>query len=73
MLGELDAFALRALASPDRMLRRWWSKETILEVVGRQIDDALRLEAIYGYSSAGDAEEVRRRLSAFFGKSGKPT
>jgi Radical SAM superfamily/B12 binding domain len=24
MLGEVDAFALRALASPDRMLRRWW-------------------------------------------------
>jgi anaerobic magnesium-protoporphyrin IX monomethyl ester cyclase len=30
MLGEVDAFALRALASPDRMLRRWWWRHLAL-------------------------------------------
>jgi enoyl-CoA hydratase/carnithine racemase len=41
------------------------AKETILEVVGRSLDDALRLEALYGYSS-GDVTEVRKRLDQFF-------
>jgi enoyl-CoA hydratase/carnithine racemase len=40
------------------------AKETILEVVGRSLDDALRLEALYGYSS-GDSDDVRRRLEVF--------
>jgi enoyl-CoA hydratase/carnithine racemase len=37
------------------------AKETILEVVGRPIDDQLRLEALYGYSTMGDPEIVERR------------
>jgi enoyl-CoA hydratase/carnithine racemase len=41
------------------------AKETILEVVGRSLDDALRLEALYGYSS-GDLAEIRKRLDHFF-------
>jgi enoyl-CoA hydratase/carnithine racemase len=41
------------------------AKETIIEVVGRQLDDALRLEALYGYTS-GNVEEVRARLGRFF-------
>jgi enoyl-CoA hydratase len=71
LLGVAERYA-RLIAGYSQVAVRS-AKETILEVVGRQIDDALRLEAIYGYSSAGDAEEVRRRLSAFFAKSGKAT
>lgn len=41
------------------------AKETILETVGRSLDDALRMEALYGYSS-GDVAEVKRRLQRFF-------
>jgi enoyl-CoA hydratase len=37
------------------------AKETLLELVGRPLDDALRLEALYGYTSFGDFAEVRRR------------
>jgi len=37
------------------------AKETILEVVGRPLDDQLRLEALYGYSTMGDPEIVARR------------
>ncbi len=42
------------------------AKETILDVVGRPLDDGLRLEASYGYTS-GDPAEIRRRLAMFFG------
>jgi enoyl-CoA hydratase/carnithine racemase len=41
------------------------AKETILDVLGLSLDDALRLEAVYGYTS-GDPEAVRKRLEAFF-------
>jgi enoyl-CoA hydratase/carnithine racemase len=37
------------------------AKETILEVVGRPIDDQLRIEALYGYSTMGDPEIIERR------------
>lgn len=47
------------------------AKETIQEVVGRTLDDALRIEAINGYSSVGDFGEVRERLEAFFRKEKK--
>jgi len=44
------------------------AKETILEVIGRPLDDALRLETVNGYSSVGDFREVAERLRKFFGK-----
>lgn len=37
------------------------AKETILEVVGRPLDDQLRIEALYGYSTMGDPEIVEKR------------
>ena len=37
------------------------AKETILEVVGRPIDDQLRIEALYGYSTMGDPEIAAKR------------
>jgi len=37
------------------------AKETILEVVGRPLDDQLRLEALYGYSTMGNPEIVDRK------------
>lgn len=45
------------------------AKETILEVMGRPLDDALRLEAGYGYTS-GDPAEISQRLAEFFGSRG---
>lgn len=38
------------------------AKETILEVGGRPLDDQLRLEALYGYSTMGDPEIAERRM-----------
>ncbi|MBI5342606.1 MAG: enoyl-CoA hydratase/isomerase family protein [Deltaproteobacteria bacterium] len=45
------------------------AKETIHDVIGRSLDDALRLETINGYSSVGDFREVAERLQKFFKKS----
>lgn len=44
------------------------AKETILDVVGRTMDDALRLETINAYSSLGDFSEAGKRLSQFYSK-----
>lgn len=40
------------------------AKETIFELIGRPLDDALRLEALYGYSSFGSGEALLRHLGA---------
>ncbi|WP_438009354.1 enoyl-CoA hydratase/isomerase family protein [Sorangium sp. So ce321] len=66
LLAEAERYARMILENGQIAVRS--AKETILEVIGRPIDDALRLEAIYGYSSAGDPEDVRRRLADFFKK-----
>jgi enoyl-CoA hydratase/carnithine racemase len=58
-----EAYARRILAHSQTAVRS--AKETILEVVGRSLDDALRLEALYGYTS-GDLQDVRRRVDEFF-------
>jgi len=42
------------------------AKETILEVVGRPLDDQLRLECLYSYSTMGNPEIVERK-EAFLG------
>ena len=42
------------------------AKETILDVVGRTVDDALRLETINAHSSLGDFSEARDRLAQFY-------
>ena len=44
------------------------AKETILDVVGRTLDDALRIETLNSYSSLGDFSEARERLSQFYSK-----
>lgn len=44
------------------------AKETILDVVGRTLDDALRIETLNAYSSLGDFSEARERLSRFYSK-----
>jgi enoyl-CoA hydratase len=44
------------------------AKETVLELIGRPLDDALRLETLYGYSSLGDFGEAGPRLARFLDK-----
>ncbi|QNG38564.1 enoyl-CoA hydratase/isomerase family protein [Geodermatophilaceae bacterium NBWT11] len=44
------------------------AKETILEVIGRPLDDQLKLEALLGYAICGDNPAIRERSEAFFAK-----
>jgi enoyl-CoA hydratase/carnithine racemase len=67
LLPTAEGWARMILANGRQAIRS--AKETILEVIGRPLDDALRLEAVNGYSSAGDFREVAERLRKFFGKS----
>ncbi len=66
LLPAAEEYAQMMLANSQQAIRS--AKETILEVIGRSLDDALRLEAINGYSSVGDFAEVRARLSKFYNK-----
>jgi len=44
------------------------AKETILDIIGRTLDDALRVETLNAYSSVGDFSEVNKRLQQFYGR-----
>lgn len=67
LLPTAERWAKMILANGQQAIRS--AKETILEVIGRPLDDALRLEAVNGYSSGGDLRDVAERLKKFFGKS----
>ncbi len=66
LLPAAEAYAKMILNNGQQAVRS--AKETILEVIGRSLDDALRLETIYGYSSVGDFKETKERLSSFYAK-----
>lgn len=66
LLPTAEACARMILGNSQQAIRS--AKETVLDIIGRPLDDALRLEAINGYSSVGDFAEVRARLAKFFGK-----
>lgn len=61
-----EAYANMILRNSQQAVRS--AKETILEMVGRTLDDALKLETINAYSSVGDFNEVRERLETFYNK-----
>lgn len=44
------------------------AKETIFEVIGRPLDDQLRLETLLGYAICGDNPAIRERSQQFFDK-----
>jgi len=66
LLPTAELWARGILANGQQAIRS--AKETILEVIGRSLDDALRLETVNGYSSVGDFREVGERLRKFLGK-----
>jgi enoyl-CoA hydratase len=67
VLSTAENYANMILRNSQQAIRS--AKETILDIIGRPLDDALRLETINGYSSVGDFSEVRERLAKFFDKS----
>jgi enoyl-CoA hydratase len=67
LLFTAEEYARMILQNGQQAIRS--AKETILEIIGRPLDDALRLETLYGYSSVGDFKETKERLSKFYAKS----
>jgi enoyl-CoA hydratase/carnithine racemase len=65
LMAEAEKTAQQILRNSQRAVRS--AKETILDVIGRPLDDQLKLEAINGYSSA-DAEETLALLGRFYEK-----
>ncbi len=66
VLATAETYARMILANSQQAIRS--AKETVLDIIGRPLDDALRLETINGYSSLGDFSEARTRLARFFQK-----
>jgi len=66
LLSTAEQYAAMILANSQKAVRS--AKETIHDVVGRTMDDALRIETINAYSCLGDFSEARGRLAAFGAK-----
>jgi len=65
LMEEAERTARQILRNSQVAVRS--AKETILDVIGRPLDDQLRIEAINGYSCA-DPDETRALLRRFYEK-----
>lgn len=68
VLSAAEDYARQILGNSQQAIRS--AKETVLDIIGRPLDDALRVETLNGYSSVGDFSDVRARLDRFFSKEG---
>jgi len=59
LMATAEDMASKILRNPREAVES--AKDTILEVVGRQLDDQLRIECLYGYSTMGNPEIHERR------------
>ena len=66
LMEEAETTAQHILRNSQRAVRS--AKETILDVIGRPLDDQLRIEALNAYSVA-DPEETMARLQRFYDRS----
>lgn len=69
LMTTAERYASLIMSNSQRAIRS--AKETILDVVGRSLDDALRLETINAYSILGDFREAGERLAQFYSKTSK--
>jgi enoyl-CoA hydratase/carnithine racemase len=70
LMKAAEDYALKLLEKSQVALHS--IKETVNSVVGKSLDEALKLEAIFGYSS-GDAEFIAKQLESFSAKTPKRT
>jgi len=66
LMETAEQYASTIMRNSQQAIRS--AKETILDVLGRTLDDALRLETLNAYSSLGDFSEARERLAQFYSK-----
>ena len=59
LMATAEDIAAKILRNPRAAVES--AKDTILEVVGRPLDDQLRLECLYSYSTMGDPEIITRK------------
>ena len=64
LMATAEELANQILQNSQQAIRS--AKETILDIIGRTIDDALKIETLNAYSSVGDFSEVNRRLQQFY-------
>jgi enoyl-CoA hydratase/carnithine racemase len=65
LMAEAEKTARQILRNSQRAVRS--AKETILDVIGRPLDEQLRIDAINGYSCA-DPDETMKLLGRFSDK-----
>lgn len=65
LLGAAEGYARLIAANSQTAVRS--AKETILDNIGRTVDDALRVENFNSYSCLGDFSEARERIAAATG------
>jgi enoyl-CoA hydratase/carnithine racemase len=63
LIEEAELMARQILRNSQIAVRS--AKETILDVIGRPLDDQLRIEALNGYMTA-DPDETMGRLREFY-------
>ena len=68
-MPTVEDIAAKILRNPRTAVES--AKATILEVIGRPLDDQPRLECLYGYSIMGDPQITERR-DAFFANGDTP-
>ena len=66
LMVTAEELASQILQNSQQAIRS--AKETILEIIGRTLDDALRVETLNAYSSVGDFSDVNMRLQQFYGR-----
>ncbi|MBF0376324.1 MAG: enoyl-CoA hydratase/isomerase family protein [Desulfamplus sp.] len=66
LIEEAEQYASMIMNNSQQAIKS--AKETILDVIGHTLDDALRIETLNAYSSLGDFSEARERLSQFYSK-----
>ena len=66
LMTTAEELANQILQNSQQAIRS--AKETILDIIGRTLDDALRIETMNAYSSVGDFSEVNARLQQFYSR-----
>jgi len=69
LMAEAETVARQILRNDQQAVRS--AKATILDMIGRSLDDQLRLEAVNGYTCMADTARVQPLLDAFYAKTDK--
>jgi enoyl-CoA hydratase/carnithine racemase len=69
LMSAAEDMAARILRNDRRAVES--AKETIFEVIGRTLDEQLKVECLFGYALCGGNPELERRSKEFLDKKGR--